>query len=62
LIQRYVILEQDSVAATVFTRQGAAWDARALTAGESLAMPEIDVTLPLGDIYADVTLPEIEPG
>ncbi len=61
-IQRYVILEQDSVAATVFTRQGAAWDARALTAGESLAMPEIDVTLPLGDIYADVTLPEIEPG
>jgi hypothetical protein len=27
-----------------------------------LAMPEIDVTLPLADIYADVTLPEIEAG
>jgi Uma2 family endonuclease len=61
-IQRYVILEQDSIAATVFTRHAAAWDARALTAGETLAMPEIDVALPLADIYADVTLPEIEPG
>jgi Uma2 family endonuclease len=61
-IQRYVILEQDSIAATVFTRHAASWDARALTAGETLAMPEIDVTLLLDDIYADVTLPEIEPG
>jgi Uma2 family endonuclease len=61
-IQRYVILEQDSIAATVFTRLSAAWDGRALTAGETLAMPEIDVALPLEDIYADVTLPEIEPG
>jgi Uma2 family endonuclease len=61
-IQRYVILEQDSIAATVFTRHAAAWDARALTAGETLAMPEIDVALSLADIYADVTLPEIEPG
>ena len=61
-IQRYVILEQDSIAATVFTRLGAAWDARAITAGETMAMPEIDVALPLADIYADVTLPEIEPG
>jgi Uma2 family endonuclease len=61
-IQRYVILEQDSIAATVFSRLSAAWDARALTAGGTLAMPEIDVALPLADIYADVTLPEIEPG
>ena len=34
-IQRYVILEQDSIAATVFTRQSAGWDALALTAGET---------------------------
>jgi Uma2 family endonuclease len=61
-IRRYVILEQDSIAATVFTRQDDIWDARALTAGETLAMPEIDVALPLADIYVDVTLPEIEPG
>src|ERR1700759_4221949 len=52
-IQRYVILEQDSAAATVFTRRDAGWDARVLTAGESVVMPEIDVTLLLDDIYAD---------
>ncbi len=60
-IQRYVILEQESIAAIVFMRLGAGWDARPLTAGELLAMPEIDVTLPLSDIYADVELPGIEP-
>jgi len=56
-IRRYVILEQDSIAAMVFTRHGVNWDAGALTAGESLAMPEIDVALPLADIYADAALP-----
>jgi Uma2 family endonuclease len=53
-IQRYVILEQDSVAATVFARHGADWDARALTADDVLRMPEIDVELRLADIYADL--------
>jgi Uma2 family endonuclease len=55
-IQRYVILEQDSVAATVFVRQGQDWNARALTAGDLLRMPEIDVELGLSDIYADTPL------
>ena len=56
-IQRYVILEQDSVAAMVFGRHGTAWNAQALTAGETLEMPEIDVTIRLADIYADIDLP-----
>lgn len=60
-IQRYVILEQDSIAATVFTRAGDGWNARPVIAGEILGMPEINVILPLADIYADVVLPEIEP-
>jgi Uma2 family endonuclease len=60
-IRRYVILEQDSIAAMVFFRQGAGWDVQALTADETLVMPEIGVTLPIGDIYADVTLPETGP-
>jgi Uma2 family endonuclease len=60
-IQRYVILEQDSIAAMVFTRHGDGWDVRPVTAGDDLAMPEIGVTLALADIYADVTLPEVEP-
>jgi Uma2 family endonuclease len=53
-IQRYVILEQDSIAATVFARHGSDWDARALTADDVLRMPEIDVEIRLADIYADL--------
>ena len=57
-IRRYAILEQDSIAAMVFERHGDDWDARALTAGDVLRMPEIGVEIPLADIYADV---EFEP-
>ena len=56
-IRRYVILEQDSMAAMVFAREDALWRAYALTATDELAMPEIDVTLRLADIYADVDVP-----
>jgi Uma2 family endonuclease len=52
-IQRYVILEQDSVAATVFARRGQDWIASALTGDEVLRMPEIGIELPLAAIYAD---------
>jgi hypothetical protein len=45
----------------VFTRTGDGWNARPVIAGEILGMPEINVILPLADIYADVVLPEIEP-
>jgi Uma2 family endonuclease len=55
-IQRYVILEQDSIAATVFVRHGTDWFAHALIADEILHMPEIEVELPLSNIYADVQL------
>src|ERR1700722_8778911 len=55
-IQRYVILEQDSIAATVFTRAGSDWIAHALTSGDTLRMPEIAVELPLSDIFADAGL------
>jgi len=61
-VQRYVILEQDSIAAMVFERHGQDWTARALTAGDVLLMPEIDVDLPLSDIYADVPLEPEEAG
>jgi Uma2 family endonuclease len=56
-IQRYVILEQDSIAAMVFAREGGLWTARALTDGDILAMPEIGIELPLAAIYSDVDLP-----
>jgi Uma2 family endonuclease len=59
-IQRYVILEQDSIAATVFAREGGLWTARALTDGDILAMPEIGIELPLAAIYSDVDLPALD--
>jgi Uma2 family endonuclease len=56
-IQRYVILEQDSIAATVFARHGADWVVHALIAEDILRLPEIEVELPFTDIYANVQLP-----
>jgi Uma2 family endonuclease len=58
-IQRYVILEQDSIAATVFSRMGIDWIARALMEGDVLQMPEVGIELALSEIYADV---EFGPG
>lgn len=55
-IRRYVILEQDSIAATVFERVGAGWNAHPAIAGDVLRMPEIEVELPLIEIYADTDL------
>jgi Uma2 family endonuclease len=61
-IQRYVILEPDAVAATMYVRQDDDFVVRVLTGDDMLTLPEIDVTLPLRDIYADVELPaEDEP-
>jgi Uma2 family endonuclease len=59
-IHTYVILEQDSVAATVFTKQDREWIAWALTEGDTLSAPEIGVDLVLADIYADVALTPLE--
>ena len=50
-IQRYVILEQTSVAATVFARLGELWTASALTEKDTLQMPEIGIELPLAECY-----------
>jgi Uma2 family endonuclease len=55
-VRRYVILEQDSIAAMMFERREQDWNASALTANDVLRMPEIDVELPLSEIYADITL------
>jgi Uma2 family endonuclease len=49
--QRYVTLEQTRQAATVFSRVGDDWVGHVLIGGVSLAMPEIQVDLPLGDVY-----------
>lgn len=61
-IQRYVILEQDSIGATVYVREGGRWVAYALVNGDTLAMPEIGIEVMLAEIYRDVDLPIPEDG
>ncbi len=56
-VQRYVILEQDSAAATVFLRAGDVWQARTLAGDEELAMPEIGISLPIAACYDGLDLP-----
>jgi Uma2 family endonuclease len=51
-IQRYVILEQETIAAAVFSRLGDDWAARPLTEGDTLRMPAIGVDLPMTEVYA----------
>jgi Uma2 family endonuclease len=60
-IQRYVILEQDAMAAMVFVRKGTDLVAGTLTAGDTLAMPEIGLDLPLAEFYVGVELSDSIP-
>lgn len=50
-VRRYVILEQDRIAATVFARAAGDWIGHVLADDAMLAMPEIDVELPLAELY-----------
>jgi Uma2 family endonuclease len=59
-IQRYVMLEQNQIAATVFYRDGGRWIGMILRNNAVLAMPEISVELPLPDLYVGVELPPPE--
>ncbi len=59
-IQRYVILEHLSAAATVFSRNNgtADWTAVALTADDTLEMPEIGIAVPVREFYEGLDLPD----
>ena len=54
-VQRYVMLEQDRQAATVFTRVADDWVGHILSGNAVLDMPEIGISLPLADLYEGVT-------
>jgi Uma2 family endonuclease len=56
-IRRYVILEQKSIGATVLARKGDDWTATTLIEGDTLALPEIGIELPLIERYAGLDLP-----
>ena len=53
-IRRYVMLEQDSVGATVYARAGETWTHDILIADSILALPEIGVDLPLAELYEGI--------
>jgi Uma2 family endonuclease len=53
-IQRYVILEQDFIGATVFARAGDDWVGHIIGADAVLAMPEIGIIVPLAEFYEGV--------
>jgi Uma2 family endonuclease len=55
-IQRYVMLEQDAIAATVYVRKGTDLVVETLTADDTLRMPEIDIEVPMTEFYTDVDL------
>jgi len=57
-IQRYVMLEQTHMAATVFARAGDDWVGHVMTGDVSLAMPEIGIEVPLAALYDGVELPD----
>jgi Uma2 family endonuclease len=55
-IQRYVILEQDAIAATVYVRKGADLVVETLTEADTLRMPEIEVEVPMAEFYSGIDL------
>ncbi len=55
-VLRYVLLEQDAIAAEIYERDGNRWVRSTLTADGVLSMPEIGVEMPLAEAYADLEL------
>jgi Uma2 family endonuclease len=53
-IQRYVILEQTSQAATVFSRLHEVWASVVLEGNVDLPLPELGVVIPLAELYQNV--------
>lgn len=63
-VQRYVMLEQDSVGATFYARSRDSWTHEILVADSVLALPEIGVELPLAELYEGLAFeaePELDP-
>lgn len=57
-IRRYVMLEQDSVGATVYARAGDSWTHEILIADSMLPFPEIGVEIPLAELYEGIVFDE----
>ena len=56
-IQRYVILQQTRIAAVVFARRGQDWLSEIVAGADAiLQLPEIDIEVPLAEVYANVVV------
>lgn len=55
-VRRYVILSQDQILATVFERIGDDWVGHILGQDAVIAMPEIDIAVPLAELYDGIDL------
>jgi len=59
-INQYVVVEQDTIAATSWLRAGDDWVGTLLTGDASLHFPALGVTVALNALYEGVTLPKEE--
>ena len=61
-IKRYILIEQDAVAVTVYARQAnEPWNTIVLLAGSTLNLPEIGIELLVTDLYDGVTFADPGP-
>jgi Uma2 family endonuclease len=56
-IRRYVILEPDARAATIFSHDQGVWSGVVIDGEADLDLPELGITVPLAELYQDVALP-----
>jgi Uma2 family endonuclease len=56
-VQRYVMLEQERIGATVFARAGGDWVGHVLAEDATLSMPEVGIELPLTELYEGLEFP-----
>ena len=54
-VQRYVMLEQAWIGATVHVRAADGWNVLVLKDDDTLALPEIDLAIPLAEFYEGLT-------
>ena len=60
-VRRYIVVSQDKMAGTMFERIGTDWVGHLLHANSILRMPEIDIEVPLAELYEGIDLAPVEP-
>ena len=61
-VHRYVMLEQGAVEATMFERAGEDWVGHILAEGAVIRMPEIDIEIPLVELYEGLDFSNLQAG